>query len=659
MKSHHRWHSMLLGLLLVLTTWGVAFVFGICQDACNDAWPHALHGRILWEEGRFPRFSDYSFVPNQDIPHNSDAVVSVLLYLLLHYFGYAGLLLFKVCGGSALVVVLWLWMRQAKVPHALIAISITATIIVAQERFFPRGDLFNLVFVPLYLYILDRYHHNSEKDKSIWWLALWQWVWIQLHYLACLGLFLIGVYAAAEIWQGWRQKKTMSVWSLCQSRLVLVGLAALALSFVNESGYRKVLQPFGVLQDFSSQRGEVYTAIGEFQPLISNVPDGTVDNTMWALWREKVWAISCILMATLFLLNYRGLRLPHLLLWLTFALAALRFVRFIGLYAVITGPLIGIYVGKSLQNKVLHLSKPLAGQVGFDKMWQGSALLLNIFVIWLVSSNTFFKWFDRPVRCNPTLSPIVKPVRAVEFLQRHHIYGNTYSNYDIGGFVAYQLYPRSKIFIHSLSLWYSFEHFLLFKQIWSGALDIELLADAYNIDIFILSHTWSNERSLCQRLYLSNQWLLIHVDENNLIYLRRNCELGKRCTSRVVDPGNLSPENTSVLENAGYASIGDLCMMLGHYPQAQAFYEKALALHIHAFSIYNNLALIAMQSKNYQAALRYFLDACELELTEAIADNVEKLLGTMPASQRHTSLYRRVSECLWHFKAQQMLRQSR
>src|SRR5262249_10271546 len=118
-------------------------------------------------------------------------------------------------------------------------------------------------------------------------------------------------------------------------RLLCVGLASLAISFVNPYGWRALWQPFDF---FLNHRNEVvFSTIGEMGPI------------EWqALWVGLAallagWPILLLLRA-----RRKGLDLVEAIVCVLFTAIAIRAQRFIGFYALIAAP----YVARGLDGLV-------------------------------------------------------------------------------------------------------------------------------------------------------------------------------------------------------------------------------------------------------------------------------------------------------------------
>lgn len=607
--------------LLLLSSVVLIFLFGISQDSCNDVWAHALYGKIIVEEGRFPNFSDYSFVKGHDVTFKSNWLQAVLFYGSLKYLGYWGLILFKLMSIALMVVFVSLWLRQENVPWIIVVLASTIFMVAAYPRFMPRADTVNMIFLAMYIYFLQR--HRRRRDRVIWFLVLAQLVWIQFHYLACLGVFCIFAYAS----EGRRslehapQKPTNGNYRV---GLCMLAILCFGVSFINLDTYRTALQPFEILLTSSGSQRELYDTIIEFFPLI------TMNLTIPSMPIFLRFAIPCILFMVFLYLNRDNAILPHLVLFAAFTLATLRFRRFIGLYVVVSIPLVIIY---SWQWFELKLSQRAIHDLWRKKLHGAGSictLLVNIVMIVLVFSNLLFRWDGLWLSARPYLSPLFKPVRAMEFIHKHKLYGNTYAEYDFGGFVGYHLYPHSKIFVHSLSLAYSYEHFYFVKCMLYGYVNPELMAKNYNIDVFVIFYSENRAAKVVKQLFDSPEWALVYLDETSVIHVRRD-RFDKTLLNKIeIDIDNFYPDIHTDTYPYGSYRVASFFMSMEIYDTAEMYYLKALDANVYTANICNTLGVIAANKRQYLKALEYFIRSAESEPSDLTFKNIEKTLNDIP-----------------------------
>ncbi len=599
MLPQHRWIHWLLFFLTVSLGLG----FAISQDTCNDVWAHALHGKIMWETGRMPHFSDYSFVPSAEIPIRDNPILEWTLYGLYSFFGYSGFLLYKVILIFGACIFIGLWLRDEGVGWAANAAALCGTLITAHDRFFPRGDLANFTFAALFVWLLRRYELRGGKEIRA--LPILLFIWIQFHAFASLGILWVTIFWITERWRGTRPPSLGKILFSC--------LIAAAISEYFDPKLLKPLQWFspGTLEN-------LFPPTVESAPVFSPLPD--------ILDRSTILKFSIPLCAALIVFPWRrpAPYLSLLVLLVTTAAATLEFRRFMALHALTTVPIVALF----LNGKNAHPSgtKPLR------ELWMsvGFAIVLLIFN-YLLWSGLYYRWQPAPQLCRPWPSPILKPLGGIRFIQDHHIPGNVYASYNQGGYVGFQLYPFNKIYIHSLSFWYSGDHRIENDRFANGKIDIQTFAKKHDIAIFLLKHTEFRDSAIYERLLPLKEWPMVYLDETTAICVRN--DVASKCNIEAVNLQQFTANKTTVQSIFGHFWLGNFLMRHQAWDQARGFYEKAIQDGVLLQHVYNNLGVIASQQGHPHEAVACFMMSQSFEKNREASANLKKILLQFPNSQ--------------------------
>lgn len=584
----------LLACLLLCGFLSTIVCFGILQHPDTDVWGHLLHGRIFWETGKIPQFSDYSCANPNAAQLNEDSMTQMLLFQILIYpivkvFGYAGLLYFKV----TLLGLICLFVRKTLALHNISAqwayAILTLFMIMSYSRFLPRADMFNLLFFAIYLYLLEK--SAQQPGRWLWGIVVLQIVWINLHPLAILGIGLLGVYALGRyVNRDLRAGNTM-MW------LTIVCLFA---SCLNPIGYHQILSFW-----------TVYNTLGREIPLLSRIreflPLSRYGNpVIICYWSFLV--VGCILL----LAHWRN----HIWHWtlLFFGLASLTWLhsRMIGIFGLFSAILLPILLRRFLQN-----SRHSDERSGPNRAWVHTcaALLLFICQCVLLSSlltGAFFRWNQDSVECNTNLSNTMVPLNAVKFLQQHHFSGNIYTDFNTGCYVGYQMYPSSRIFIHSLPAFYKISRYQLYADIASGRISPDLAIIPYNIQVFLLLHHLNDNQSLLIWLTHSPDWCMVYLDESTVIFAPKI----RQFLQGVPDLSAQDIENTRNTLHFSRSvknlmALGMFFFNVGILDEAKKSFVQALSLNSQEPSALNNLGAISMRLDAWEEALSWFVASLE------------------------------------------------
>jgi tetratricopeptide (TPR) repeat protein len=253
-------------------------------------------------------------------------------------------------------------------------------------------------------------------------------------------------------------------------------------------------------------------------------------------------------------------------------------------------------------------------------------LFVHVFLVWSVASQFFFQWDRQMIRCIPRASNLLMPVEAVRFLQKHNFSGNIYGEYNNSGYIGYHLYPQSRIFIHSLALWYSVKHYKYYERITEAKINLNALILDYNIRAFVLAHHNLGEHLwLIQYLYHSRHWVMIYVDESTTIFVRREDSLARLALSS----SHLSQIQyiPRIARSARrLVTLGNFFLQIGNLSESRAAFRSALQNDPRQATAWNNLGVIASKEGDYPQALAFYIKSVESDLQFRTArQNISRL----------------------------------
>lgn len=592
--------------LVVLLWFGLfcdIILFGITQDGHTDVWGQALHGRILFEKQRLARFSDYSCVPDQDNPEQLNQISQyfpfVLFYLLLRFFGYWGLIGFKIVVISAVCLVLLKIMKLRNIPLIMGMVSCLLFFYLGYSRFAPRPDFLNILFLSIYLYILEKY--NQCPGRYIWILPFLQILWVNIHPLGIGSIGVVAVYALAHYSQRRRESG---------HTLLLVSLSISLACFLNPEGYRQIFTPFNILLGLKREE-YLFGNIREFMPIARIMSPMSI-----GLYYSTIAVVLFLSVVNRNMKNW-----CYLALFIILAIATYRLTRVLGLFAGYSAFLVPLLLWESLQKYIFHLQW-VRNKLPALRLAMGNLVALALFALGISLANqSFFKKNDLLVRCSPYPSNLLSPVEAVKFLKQHRFSGNIYTDYNSGGYVGYHLYPQGKIFIDSLATSvYPVSHYRLYERI--STLEITPVAAIirYKIDLFLLQYTGGENLLLIDWLYRSQEWLLVYLDEGTIIFAHRNSPLPQKVTfldrseiAAVRHVPRIANSSTNLLKLATFFE----CLRLTD--AAEATFLDVVKIDEKQPIAFNNLGAIAANRGEYERALEFYVKSCQADADYEIA----------------------------------------
>lgn len=402
-----------------------AFVAGLRTVADFDVGWMLATGRYIVQHHTFPATDALSYTARGN-PFLYPVLSPVLLYGLFASGGFVALSFLNAIA-SAVAVAVTTWRKGLAAGFlALIAVPLIAL------RTAPRADLFTTVLFAVFLTILWRYH--IEGTGALWLLPLLMVAWVNLHPGFIAGLALCIAYIGIELLFCLMQSRRAD--AIGRLRRFRVWLALTFLSTMASVWGWRVWQ--GVWQQ--EQQTATHTQIiGEWYGLRLNA----TSIAMGFRWRDPNSAIWWLLLA--------GIVAGGVALWRkdfgaafllgASAYAAIHHSRFQALFAIVV-IVVGGYFLTSLgaPKEASRYSKIVAA--GLVVM---ATALLSFRTSDLVSNYSYFQNADIS-RFGGGLASWY-PERASAFLSGHHLPGNVFNTYSLGGYLALSLGPEYPVYI--------------------------------------------------------------------------------------------------------------------------------------------------------------------------------------------------------------------
>ena len=328
--------------------------------------------------------------------------------------------------------------------------------------------------------------------------------------------------------------------------LLLISLIAIAFSYINPNGYAAIeitleafTSPPQVKEFYNHVRGYV-TPVGETRSpnaaIIANI-------SYWIL----IGYVSIVVLLNI--IREKTIELTSLSLIVFSAVASMTAVRYIPFFMAASMSFIGTY--------------PFFRSHGFLKKFRDSKFIYAVFLIFFLF---IIGWqFNNKKKTFEINESRVFPVRVANFLIENHIEGKMFNLYNKGGYLLWRLYPKYKVFFDSrvlnfdvirdgqiietalrhpgdkaypalvsalsdivpenlgkvkISIEGDIKHFKG-KSLWKEILD------KYKIDLIVhdACDFFSGQvYALTLRLLQDNDWILIYLDGNTMIFLRNKPE---------------------------------------------------------------------------------------------------------------------------------------
>ena len=392
----------------------------------------------------------------------------------------------------ALTYYLFFKFLRSDCAHILIITAIVLLVIASSMiHFLARPHIFSLLFMVLWYHILNTYQYKNKN--YLYFLPLLTLVWVNLHGAFIIGFVLLGAYFTGNLvyyfiaHNNERQLHAQKV-----KAYFIIGLVCLVAALINPYGYHILLFPF----DFVTNKFLIAHVL-EFHP--TNFQD-------FHVYKYFFLIMLAVLMTSRLRLNF-----IELILVLGFTYMSLYSVRNIPQFAIIVAPIIIRRLDdmtRNSNNKLIRFMNSRSQSLAeTDKSARGYLwpALGTCLVLFGVISGGIKHSFD----------PEVKPVAAVEFLKKEHIYGNMFNNDMFGDYIIYAAYPQYRVFFDGRSDMYGVDHMKDYLKVIRLGKSWENVLEKRGIQWIFF-----NADSLLSRYLLEREdWHLIYADKVAHIYV--------------------------------------------------------------------------------------------------------------------------------------------
>ncbi len=427
----------------------------------------------------------------------------ILAYLTYSAFGWNGLSLAYILLIIGAFCILFLLISKKTPLYASIPLALFLVPLIA-ERTEVRPEALSYLFIAIFLYILVQFRDDKLAKKYLYLLPILTVLWVNTHIYAIFSPLFIGAFLFESVLrkaQGGDREKVKIL-------LTCMVVSALAL-LVSPYGLEGALYPFKIFSNYGYLVAE-NQSIPFLQKLNFINP-----NFLW-------WKLSFGIMVLLsgFCLVYNKRKFPIALFCITLAFGYLSFtgIRHLSAFGLVLLLFLGILLA-TLCEKVDTVEKR-------HNAWTVSFLLSLLIVIF-----SCVHFYDRlPTNSSWGLGLLPGNEDSAIFVKQTGIKGPFFSNYDIGGFIIFNLYTKErkeKVFVDNRpesypkaffsdvyvpmqennDVWKKVSSEENFNAIWFYRLDSTPWAQS-----FLIAHIKDPE------------WAPVYVDNFTIIFLKRNSE---------------------------------------------------------------------------------------------------------------------------------------
>lgn len=450
-----------------------------------DMWWHLKMGEIIWTTHTIPLQDIFSYTTNHQASVPQEWLGEVSLYIAFKLGGYSGLMLWICIFASALFIAAYgfcsLYGGNLKVAFlGGIIVWLFSTIGLSAR---PQMIGYLLLIVELFLIHLGR----TRSPRWFLCLPILFAIWINTHASYFLGMVVAGVFLFTSFFQFEAGSLVAPRWEPVRRRMLIIGLAvSLAGLFLNPDGFHQLLYPISA---FSNQRLGL-AASQEWLPTPMNDP--------------RAIGLLLILLCSFLgvVLRRWELHFDELLILVAATWLGLSHQRTLFAFGILAAPI---------------LCRQLAG------MWEGYERDKDphwVNAIFIAGSLVVLTMAFPSARELAAQTEAGSPVKAVAFIQSHHLAGPMLNEYVYGGYLIWAA-PQYPVMIDGRADVYEWSGFFGEYERWAMLqTDPNTLLRKYNVGFCLLA----NNSPMVQVLDLLPNWRKIYSDRNTVIFQRQPVE---------------------------------------------------------------------------------------------------------------------------------------
>ncbi|OGM98984.1 MAG: hypothetical protein A2915_03415 [Candidatus Yanofskybacteria bacterium RIFCSPLOWO2_01_FULL_41_34] len=476
----------------------------------QDIGRHLKVGEIIWQTKEVPKTNLFSFT-EPDFPFiNHHWLSEVIFFGIFSYFGFIGLTLVK----TALVLIaflllfftikhLWITDLRSRLSTGFwsLLVSFLLSMFIFIQRTEVRPEIFSFVILSFFLFAILKAKY--EKNYFfLWFLPILELFWVNLHIYFFIGPFLLLAFLIDRL----VSKRSDLI------RIVLIGSLTSLATLINPNGIQGALLPFKVLNEYGYN-------------IVENQTLSFLANLRGFLLPVFIFKLSVVLLVISLILTAKKSkqRVFEILTMAFFVYAGFRMLRNLPLYALASFPILAILLADVLQRFNLYKLevKPQVKRLSsFFKVLFSALIILLIF---FVANNTYYRYMG--VSRVSGFSVPNGLERAVDFVKQNNIKGPMFNNFDIGGYLIWQLYPQEKVFVDNRPEAYSVEFFSeTYKPMQEDKKKWLEFSGKYGINFIFFGYNdvtpWADNflRNIAKNL----DWKIVYINEDAIILLKNN-----------------------------------------------------------------------------------------------------------------------------------------
>ena len=498
----------------------------------QDIGRHLKVGEIIWQTKEVPKTNLFSFT-EPDFPFiNHHWLSEVMFFGIFSYTGFIGLTLVK----TVLVLVAFLLLFFVAKKHATfwpLVVSFLLSIFIFIQRTEVRPEIFSFVILSFFLFAIfnEKYPPRSDLKNPqgrtfnyLWFLPIAELFWVNLHIYFFIGPFLLLAFLADRL--------INKDYAKIKTTVVVLFLSIMA-TLINPNGIQGVLLPFNVLNEYGYS-------------IVENQTLSFLAGFGGSLLPVFIFKLSVAILVASFLLTMKKARqrVFEIIILTFFIYAGFRMLRNLPLYALASFPVLAILL-TDIQLRFNLNKKEVKPRV--NTIFK---ILVSIFIvsmIFLVANSRYYKYMEVS-----RVSGFFVPnglERAVDFVKDNKIEGPMFNNFDIGGYLIWQLYPQEKVFVDNRPEAYSVKFFdEIYKPMQEDKKKWLEFSEKYGINFIFFGHTdttpWGQD--FLSDITKNQDWKIVYINEDVIILIKN-----EKKNSEIISKFSIT-DKTAIDKISGY-----------------------------------------------------------------------------------------------------------
>ncbi len=550
------WFTRFLPLLVI----GLAAAFALRRLSNTDTWWHLAAGRWIVIHKTIPHVDTLSWTVPDHPWINLQWLFEVIMYGIYMLGGPTLLVVSSMTAYAGAITVMLMNIRRHVGP-LMAAVLGTWAVLISQERFEIRPEMFSYLFlqVLLWLYATGR----VSNSKRLWAVPAVMCLWANSHSLFILGAVVIVCQMVGSLVtdlpmlpQGWRRPIEPSV----RKQVLVTGAVALAATLINPYFITGATFPFKLMSRINGDN-PVFRSIGEFRrPFESYFVTYSVEAYRWFFFFAVAVVLAAMVVAVFRSVPaYAGagkglsradrrrmlreeqrrkgatppdsqeqpqeIRQPsvHIDLADIAVLAGIAYLsllarRNMSLLAMGGAPgiaaclaLLATRVPDAVKSVLNHARGVLTAVL----------ILLALGGYWFIASNGFYKWNNDLREFGLGQLDMRFPIRAAAFMKAQGLPGHLYNDLGNGGYLSWAEPIPGGVYIDGRLEVYDADFFGEYMNTLSNPSAWQAEMDRQGIQTVLQFHWWGNSRNLIQYLITDSRWALVYYDETSVLFVRR------------------------------------------------------------------------------------------------------------------------------------------